>query len=105
MIARHTYFLENTLSPERELGFGAFYVFEIVHFSAARFTCVGLPCILFFFPLKRVCHEVIFRFGRPLLLLAGAIGAAVADGAGASTGAISHGLMLDVGEGKNEAGS
>ena len=35
----------------------------------------------------------------------GAVGAAVTGGAGARTGAISRGFMLDFWEGKNEAGS
>ena len=37
--------------------------------------------------------------------MAGAIDAAVAGGAGASTGSIYRGSMLDIWEGKNEAGS
>ena len=62
----------------------------------ARFTGVGLPWIFFFSPLKIFLREVIFRFGRPLLLMAGAVSAAVAGGAGASTGAISRESMLYV---------
>ena len=52
--------------------------------------------IFFLFPLKIVHHEVIFRFGSPIFLIAGAIDTAVAGGAGTSTEAISRGSMLDV---------
>ena len=77
------------------MGFEAFFAFDLAPFVAERFTGFGLPCILFFFPLKIVCCEVLFRFGSPLLLMYGAVGAAVTGGAGARTGAISRGFMLD----------
>ena len=76
--------------------FEAFFDFGLTPFVAARFTGVGVPCIFFFLPLKRVICEVFFRFRRPLLLMAGAVGTAVDGGAGASTGVISCGSMLDV---------
>ena len=98
LIARRIYFSETTLSPGRELGFEAFFAFDLALFVAARFTGVGLPCIFFFLPLKIVCREFLFRFRNPLLLMASSVGTEVAGGAsaGTSTGAISHGLMLDV---------
>ena len=70
----------------------------------AHFTGVGLTYIFFFLPLKIVYREVLFPFRRPLLLTAGAVGTAVAGGAGDNTGAISRGSMLDVLEWQNEAG-
>ena len=105
MIARRISFSGTTLSSGRELGFEAFFAFDLAPFAAARFTCVGLPYIFFFFSIKRFLREVLFCFGRPLLLMTGDVGAEVVDGAGASTGAISRGSMLDVCEGQNEAGS
>ena len=93
---RLIFFLEMTLSPGRESGFEAFFAFYLTPFVTERFTGVKVPCILLLFPLKRVCREVLFFFGSPLLLMEGAIGAAVAVGAVASTGAISRGLMPDV---------
>ena len=69
---------------------------DLAQFAAAHFTGVGLPCILLFSPLKRVSREFIFRFGCPLLLMAGDVGAAVASDTGASNGAISRGSMLHV---------
>ena len=93
---RCIYFSETTLSPGKEMGFEAFFSFDLAHFMVARFNGVGVPCIFFLVLLKRVIHEVFFRFWHPLLLIAGAIGAAVAGGAGASTGAISRGSMLDI---------
>ena len=42
---------------------------------------------------------------RSLLLMASAVGAAVAGSAGAGTGGISRRLMIDVWEGQKEAGS
>ena len=96
MIANHIFFSETTLSPRRESGFEAFFAFDHTPFAEARFTGVGLPCILFFFPLKIFCREVLFRFRCPLLLMAGAVGAAVAGGAGASTGDIYRGSIFDV---------
>ena len=96
MIARRISFLLTILSPGRELGFEAFFAYDLAPFAAAQFTVVGLPFILFFFNLKIVFREVFFRFGRPLLVMANAIGAAVAGGLGASTGVISLGSMLYV---------
>ena len=63
--------------PGRELGFEAFFAFDLAHFAAARFTGVGLTRIFFFFPLKRVCREFIFYFGSTLLLMTGDVGAVV----------------------------
>ena len=100
LISRHIYFLETTLSPGKELVFEAFFAFDLAPFAAACFTGVGVLLIFFFFHLKRVRREFLFRFGRPLLLVAGAVGSAVAGGAGASTGAISCGSILDVCEGQ-----
>ena len=54
LIVRRIYFSETTLSPGRELVFEAFFAFDLAPFAAARFTGVGLPFILFFFPLKIV---------------------------------------------------
>ena len=71
----------------------------------ARFTGFGMPYIFFFFPLKIVRREVLFRFGCPLLLMAGDIGDTVAGGAGDSNGAIPCVSMIYVLEGQNEAGS
>ena len=105
LIARRISLSKTTLSPRRELGFEDFLAFDIAPFATASFTGVGFPWIFFFFYLKRFCREFLLRFGRPLLLISGAIGAAVTGGANASTGAISCGLMFDVWEGKNEAGS
>ena len=105
LIARHISFSETALYPWSELAIEAFLAFKIVPFSATRFTGVWLPCILFLFHPKRVCHEVRFCFGNTLLLMDGAVGAAVAGGAGASTGAISHWSMLDGWEENNETGS
>ena len=82
--------------PGRELGFEAFFAFDLAHFAAARFKGVGLTRIFFFFPLKRVCREFIFYFGSTLLLMTGAVGAVVAGGADARTGDISCGSMLGV---------
>ena len=95
LIVRHIYFSETNLSTGRELGFEAFFAFDLAPFVAARFTGVGVPCILFFSPQKNFRHEVLFRFGRPLLLMAGAFGATGPGGADASTGAISRGSMID----------
>ena len=95
LIARHISFSETTLSPGIELGFKAFFAFGLAPFAVARFKGVGLTCIFFLLPLKRVLREVLFRFGRPLLLMADAVGAAVAGGSVASTGAISRGSMFD----------
>ena len=83
-------FSETTLSPGIELGFEAFFAFDHAPFVAARFTGVGVTCILFVFPLKIFFREVIFHFGRPLLLMTVVVGAAVSGGTGASTGAISR---------------
>ena len=108
-IVRRTSFSETTLSPGRELGLEALFDFELVSFVAVCFTYVGVQWIFFFLSLKIFFREVIFRFRRPLLLMAGVVGAAVAGSAGASTststGAIYRGSMLDVWEGENEADS
>ena len=67
---------------------------------AARFKGVGVPWIFFFLSLQIFLREVIFRFRCPQLLTAGTVGAEVAGGAGARTGAISSGLMLMFDKGK-----
>ena len=104
LVARRIYFLETTFYPGRELGFEAFFAFYLAPFVASCFTGVGVPCIYSSSP-QKIRHEVLFRFERPLLLMAGAVGAAVAGGDGASTGDISRGPMLDVWEVQNEGGS
>ena len=96
LIARRISFSETTLSPGGELGFESFFAFYLTPFAAARFTGFGFPCIFFFFPLKIVCRGVLFCFAGPHLLMAVTVGAAVVGGPGTSTGAISHGLMIDV---------
>ena len=67
---------------------------------AARLTGVVFPCIFFLFPLKQFFCEVLFRFERPFLLMADAIGAAVSGGTGARPGTIYCGSMYDILEGQ-----
>ena len=84
------------LSPGRELVFEAFFTYDLAPFEAACFTCAGLNCIFFFFPIKIICREVLFCFGSPLLLMDGEVGVTVVGGVGASTGTTYCESMLDV---------
>ena len=96
LMVRRISLSETILYPGRELGFEAFSDFDPAPFVTVYFTGVGVPWIFFFLPLKRVFCEVLFHLGRPLLLMAGDVCAAVAGGTGSSTGVISRLLMFDV---------
>ena len=83
---RANIFLRNDLVSWGIIGFVAFFAFDLAHFPATPFKVVGVPCISFLLPLKRVFPEVLFLFGCPLLLISSAVGSALPVAPGIALG-------------------